>query len=176
VQFALRTKILIGAAVAIGLYVLFAPGEADTVAPVKAQPRRGDAHATTATSARGVHLGAFVRLAHRVTEGTAAGALFGTHSWYQPPPPPPPAPKVESAPAPPPPPQAPPLPFTFMGSYAPNGAAPVFFLTQGDRVYDVHIGDTLDNTYKVEAFSNNQLVLNYMPLNIKQSLSAGSGP
>jgi len=32
------------------------------------------------------------------------------------------------------------------GHYAPSGAKPVFFLTQGDRVYDVHIGDTLDNT------------------------------
>jgi len=57
-------------------------------------------------------------------------------------------------PEPPPKPVAPPLPFTYMGSYAPNGAKPVFFLTQGDRVYDVHIGDTLDGTYSVDAFNN----------------------
>jgi hypothetical protein len=175
---ALRTKLLIGAAAAIGVYVLFAPGETDTVVPVKAQARRGEAAAAraTANAARPSHSGAFAQLAHRVADSAAADALFGTHSWYQPPPPPAPLPKVEAAPAPPPVPQAPPLPFTFMGSYAPNGGAAVFFLTQGDRVYDVHVGDTLENIYKVAAFSNNQLVLTYMPLNIQQSLPAGSGP
>jgi hypothetical protein len=90
------------------------------------------------------------------------------------PPPPPPAPEVK--PEPPPKPVAPPLPFTYMGSYAPNGAKPVFFLTQGDRVYDVHIGDTLDGTYSVDAFNNGALVFTYKPLNQQQQLTTGGAP
>ena len=79
-------------------------------------------------------------------------------------------------PEPPPKPVAPPLPFTYMGSYAPNGAKPVFFLTQGDRVYDVHIGDTLDGTYSVDAFNNGALVFTYKPLNQQQQLTTGGAP
>jgi hypothetical protein len=71
---------------------------------------------------------------------------------------------------------APPLPFTYMGSYAPTGAKPVFFLTQGDRVYDVHVGDTLDDTYTVDAFTNGALVFTYKPLNQQQQLTTGGAP
>ena len=73
-------------------------------------------------------------------------------------------------------PTAPPLPFTYMGTFKPDGASPVFFLTEGDRVYDVHIGETLDNVYSVDGLSNGQLLLTYKPLNIKQQLSVGSSP
>src|SRR6266853_807967 len=77
---------------------------------------------------------------------------------------------VETAPVAP---SAPPLPFQFIGSYTPDGQAPVFFLTRADRVYDVHIGDTLDDTYSIDSFANGQLVLTYKPLNIQQQLLAG---
>jgi hypothetical protein len=63
-----------------------------------------------------------------------------------------------------------------MGSYTPDGAAPVFFLTRGDRVYNVKIGDTLDNTYLVDSLSNGQLVLTYKPLDIKQQLAVEGTP
>jgi len=117
---------------------------------------------------------ALLQLAHRVSDQAAAGALFATHSWYVAPPPPPPAPAVK--PEPPPKPVAPPLPFAYMGSYAPNGVQPVFFLTRGDRVYDVRVGDTLDGTYSVDGFANGQLTLTYKPLNEKQQLMTGSTP
>jgi hypothetical protein len=110
-----------------------------------------------------------------VVDQTSAGALFASHSWYVAPPPPPPV-VVDTTPAPPPKPVAPPLPFTYMGSYAPNGAKPVFFLTQGDRVYDVHVGDTLDNTYSVDAFNNGALTFTYKPLNQQQQLMTGGAP
>jgi hypothetical protein len=116
-----------------------------------------------------------LRVAHRVADQTAAGSLFAAHSWYVPPPPPPPAPVV-TAPVAPPKPTAPPLPFTFMGSYTPNGSPAVFFLTNGDKVYDVHLGDTLDNTYTVDEFKNGQLVFTYKPLNQQQQLSTGGAP
>jgi hypothetical protein len=73
-------------------------------------------------------------------------------------------------------PTAPPLPFAFMGSYTSDGSTPVFFLTQGDRVYDVRIGDTLDDTYSVDSFSNGQLVMTYKPLKLQQQLLVGGAP
>jgi hypothetical protein len=77
------------------------------------------------------------------------------------------------APPPPPPPTAPPLPFTVMGSYARAGTPTVYFLTRGDRVFDVHVGDTIDNTYSVDGAANGLLTLTYKPLNIQQTLAVG---
>jgi hypothetical protein len=105
-----------------------------------------------------------------VTESKAVEALFHTQSWYVAPPPPPPAPVVEVVP---PPPTAPPLPFTVMGSYARPGDSTVYFLTRGDRVFDVHIGDTIDDTYSVDNAEGGVLTLTYKPLNIKQTLAIG---
>ena len=110
----------------------------------------------------------------RVAEATRAADLFGVHSWYVPPPPPPPPPPVAYVPPPPPPaPVAPPLPFVYLGSYVPGDDAAVYFLTRGDRVYDVKVGDTVDGTYLVESAGNGQLIFNYTPLNQKQSLATG---
>jgi hypothetical protein len=170
-----RGKVLTGIAALIAAYVVFGPKDSDSVGPAKASARpvaREVRVAQGSVSAPVAH--SLLALAHRVVEQTSAGALFASHSWYVAPPPPPPAPVVEAPP--PPKPTAPPLPFTYMGSYAPNGAKPVFFLTQGDRVYDVHIGDTLDNTYTVDAFTNGALVFTYKPLNQQQQLSTGGAP
>jgi hypothetical protein len=134
----------------------------------------------TAARARGVKLTAAaakappVPTSTRVADASLAGELFATHSWYVPPPPPPPAPppKVE----PPPPPMAPPLPFAFLGSYTPAGDATVFFLTRGDRVYDVKVGDVLDGTYSVESAAGGLLTFNYKPLDQRQTLAIGATP
>jgi len=116
-------------------------------------------------------------LAHRVADQSGAGALFAAHSWYVAPPPPPAPVQVSAAEiSAPQQPVAPPLPFTYMGSFTDGGAAPVFFLTQGDRVYDVRVGDTVDNTYTVDRLSNGQLVFTYKPLNIQQQLPTGVSP
>ena len=170
-----RGKWLTGIAALIAAYVAFGPKDSDSVEPAKAaaRPAAHTAHAVTSTVSVPVAR-SLLALAHRVVDPTAAGALFATHSWFVAPPPPPPAPEVK--PEPPPKPVAPPLPFTYMGSYAPSGAKPVFFLTQGDRVYDVHIGDTLDNTYTVDAFNNGALVFTYKPLNQQQQLMTGGAP
>jgi len=74
---------------------------------------------------------------------------------------------------PPPAPTAPPLPFAFMGSYRTQGGGAVYYLTAGDRVYDVKVGDTLDNTYSVDGVKSGQLLLTYMPLKIQQSIAVG---
>jgi hypothetical protein len=107
----------------------------------------------------------------RVVAPSHAAALFARHSWYVPPPvvpPPPPSP-----PPPPPEPTAPPFPYTFVGSYAPEGDKPVFFLAHGDRVIDAHVGDRLDGVYQFESAAGGQLVFVYTPLNIRQKLVAG---
>lgn len=170
-----RSKLLTGIAALIAAYVIFGPKESDSVAPARsaAASAAHAAHAPTTTVSQPVAR-SLLALAHRVVDQAAAGSLFATHSWYVAPPPPPVT--VVEAPAPPPKPTAPPLPFTYMGSYAPNGAKPVFFLTQGDRVYDVHVGDTLDNTYTVDAFNNGTLIFTYKPLNQQQQLTTGGAP
>jgi len=176
---ALRTKILLGIAASIATYVFVGPGDVQTIEGTKntatsRTPRV--AHAAKIhrqTPARALYL-----LAHRVSDDSSAQSLFAVHSWYTPPPPPPPppaAPKLtaaaeaaRNAPV------APPLPFAYMGSYTPDGSAPVFFLTQGDRVYNVKVGDTLNDTYSVDSVTNGQLVMTYKPLKIQQQLTVGS--
>lgn len=169
-----RGKWLAGIAALIAAYVLFGPSDPDSVEPAKASVRPV-AHESrpAATVSMPVARSLFL-LAHRVVEARSAGSLFAAHSWYVAPPPPPPPVEVPTAPEPPPAPTAPPLPFSYIGTYAPDGEKAVYFLTQGDRVYDVHIGDTIDNTYSVDSFNNGQLVLTYKPLNIQQQLTAGT--
>jgi len=105
----------------------------------------------------------------RVVAPTRSAALFAQHSWYVLPPAPPPAP-------PPPPlePTAPPFPYTFVGSFGPEGDRPVFFLAHGDRVIDARVGDRLDGIYQFESAAGGQLVFVYLPLNIRHTLAAGA--
>jgi hypothetical protein len=100
----------------------------------------------------------------------AAGNAFAAMSWYVPPPPPPPPPPPK--PLPPPAPTAPPMPFSFLGLYE-EGARRVILLVRGDLIYTVSEGDVIDNTYRVERLSAGQLVLTYLPLNIKQTIGTG---
>lgn len=176
-KLALRTKILVGVAMGIGAYLTFFPSDNGTVEAARGSERSPAAtrtHVTAGVAARDHGIGAAQALAlfaHRVADATAAPALFATHSWYvAPPPPPPPPPAAAPALAKP---TAPPLPYQFMGSYTPDGAAPVVFLTRGDVVFDVHMGDTLENTYSVDKLEGGQLYLTYKPLNIQQQLNAG---
>lgn len=173
-----RLKVLIALAAGVGVYVLVTSG-GDTGAEATQRPRaaagamtRGAAPDAAAIPAPAT--GALLaRLSRRVSDGAAPDALFAHHSWYVAPPAPPPAPVVET---PPPRPTAPPLPFGIMGSYARPGDATVYFLTRQDRVFDVHVGDTIDGTYKVASAGDGQLVLTYLPLDIQQTLAIGGTP
>ena len=110
----------------------------------------------------------------RVASASQASDLFAAHSWYVAPPPP--AYVAPPPPAPPPPPMAPPLPYVYLGSYTPTGDVTVFFLTRGDRVYDVKVGDTVDGIYQIESAKGGQLIFNYKPLNQQQTLANGAPP
>ena len=145
-----RGKWLTGVAAAVAAWVIFGPKDSDSVEVTHASAHPA-AHVAGATT------------------GTAAASLFPQLSWYVAPPPPPPAPVV-TAPVAPAKPEAPPLPYKLIGSYTPDGEKTVFFLSAGDKVFDVHVGETLDNTYSIDSYSNGQLVLTYKPLNEKQQL------
>lgn len=97
------------------------------------------------------------------------GQAFGRLSWLPPKPPPPPA-------APPPPPApviptAPPLPFTFVGMVENGVGKPQAFLAKGDTLLVVSAGELLENnTYRVDSFDANQVVITYLPLTMKQTI------
>ena len=173
-----RGKWLTGIAALVAGYVLFGPKDSDPIEPTRASAgSAARAHAAGAAPGAAAPLPlarTLERLAHRVVEGSGAGALFATHSWYVAPPPPPPPPPPSAASLAPPVPTAPPLPYQYIGSYTPEGQKPVLFLSKGDRVFDVHVGDTLEDTYSVDGFNKSQILLTYKPLNIQQQLIVGS--
>jgi hypothetical protein len=138
------------------------------LARTSAKPSPADAPGQTRSTESSALL---PRLARRSAESTMAGDLFASSSWTLPPPPlpPPPPPPRPAAPT------APPLPFTFLGSFAAEGAPATFFLTRGDRVYDVKVGDTVDSDYTLDALEGSNLIFTYKPLQTRQSLGLG-GP
>jgi hypothetical protein len=94
--------------------------------------------------------------------------LFGT-------PPPPPAPPVEhKVDPPPPPPSAPPLPFTFLGTFESEGGDMVFYLADSEKVHAVKQGESVNSMYRVESATAGELELVYLPLSIKQTLLLGN--
>jgi hypothetical protein len=152
---------LLGAGFATAVSARQAPSRAATA---EVETARAQARATAAPRASEAR-----PASDRVVAATHAAALFAQHSWYVAPPPPPPA-----APPPPPEPTAPPFPYTLVGSYAPEGDAPVFFLARGDRVIDARVGDKLDGVYRFESAAGGQLVFVYLPLDIHQNLAVGA--
>jgi hypothetical protein len=177
----LRTQILIGLAGAIAAYVMLGSEDPQIAEAAKRPEAATVPHKSNISNKTHVPMRdpaqLLYSLTHRVSDVDSAPSLFATRSWYipPPPPPPPPAPTLTAAqeaalktPV------APPLPFSFMGSYLAAGGIPVFFLTQADRVYSVRVGDTLDELYSVDSMTNGQLVMTYKPLKIQQQLTVGS--
>jgi hypothetical protein len=174
---------------ALGLMVLVLAAVAVLVATGRiGQPGAGSATAVpgrqasphaAATEAARARAEAQLRSVPRASEARPASdrvvaprfstALFAQHSWFVLAPAPKPAP-----PPPPPEPTAPPFPYTFVGSFAPDGDPPVFFLARADRVIDAHVGDRLDGVYQFESAAGGQLVFVYLPLNVRQNLAAGA--
>ena len=169
-----RTKLLIGVAAACAAYVALTHDGSDEVELTHAGDAPRPQHAASPAAIRKptVTAGMVHTVMNRLMPETEAASLFAPQSWYVAPPAPPPSTAVV-VPMPPPPPTAPPLPFAFMGSYKMADATPVFYLTVGDRVFDVKVGDTLENTYSVDGVQGGQLLFTYMPLKIQQSLAVG---
>jgi hypothetical protein len=101
------------------------------------------------------------------TPAAPAGDPFQARSWA-----PAPGPEAEQRRLPPPRPQAPPLPFAYMGKMV-DGNTIVVFLANEERNFIARVGETLDGTYRVERITDNELVVTYLPLKIKQTLPLG---
>jgi len=99
--------------------------------------------------------------------GVARADLFPKQTWYIPPPPPPPPPYV-----PPPPPQAPPLPFTYMGSWQ-EDATTTYYLSRGNLPVSVRAGQVLDGAWQLEPVTGKTLNFTYLPLKQVRSLRMG---
>ena len=164
-KFKERGSLLVGAtATALGLALW---GTAQTTEPgAGAGPRVAETAAPQRDTAAAEASPSGIDFPRRTAADEPEASLFTEHSWYVPPPPPPPA-----KPVPPPPPSAPPLPYSFLGSYGPSGGGAVYYLVRGDQVFDVKVGDTLDGVYSVDAVENDELQLTYLPLKQKQALS-----
>lgn len=87
--------------------------------------------------------------------------VFRSTSWYVPPPPPEPAP-----------PSPPPLPFTYIGMMH-EKAGRVIFLSNQDNNYAIRKGDVIEGTYRVEEANEREVVLTYLPLDMKQNMHIG---
>jgi hypothetical protein len=150
-----------------------APTAATTVA--MAAPTTGSTppSASPAPSASATGVPTLHVLRNRVLPDDS-GNPFATLSWLPPPPPPakPVAPPPPPPPAPPAEPVAPPLPFTFVGLVERGGAKPAAFLSRGENLLMVSVGDMLEhNIYRVDAVNANEIVMTYMPLKTAQILS-----
>lgn len=111
-----------------------------------------------------------IELQHR--EKGRVSDVFNQTSWYVAPPPPPKSLEPPPPPPPPPAPVAPQLPFTYLGRYGDSDTRTVI-LSKGEKVYTVTVGETIENTYRVEKFSPGAVNLTYLPLNILQTLRTG---
>lgn len=166
----LRAKVLIGIALVCAGYVVFMP-EQETVEPKQAASgERQESKPSPKRRAAQMVKAAFVST-DRIASSSLASSLFHVQSWYVAPPPPPPPPPAAYVP--PPPPTAPPLPFAFMGSYKAQDGASTYYLMAGEKVFDVKVGDVLENNYSVDGVKAGQLLLTYMPLKIQQTLAVG---
>ncbi|EJM64805.1 hypothetical protein [Pseudomonas sp. GM55] len=70
-------------------------------------------------------------------------------------------------------PTAPPLPFQFVGRLDDRSDLQVF-LQSGEKIYVVRKGDVIDETWRIERISDEELSLVYLPLHLAQTLSVGS--
>lgn len=96
--------------------------------------------------------------------------VFAPHSWAPRLPAARPKPAPVAEPPPPPPPAPPALTLVYLGQLDVAGEATVYYLAQGERVFAVSVGDTIDGLYRVLAPEGRSLGLLYLPLNIKQLL------
>jgi len=166
-----RRRALFGAlATVIVLSAVFGKGRSVADEPVASLHSRLPQVAAPAQPLHHIELERLQRREASSDADKVASTAFGAKSWHVPPPPPPPKPAVK--PLPPPPPAPPPMPFSFMGRYE-EGESRIILLVKDDRIYTVSEGDVIDKTYRVDRLVGGQLELTYLPLSIKQTISAG---
>ncbi len=69
-------------------------------------------------------------------------------------------------------PQMPPLPFLYAGKLM-EGDQYMVFLTEGERNLAVHIGDVIDQVWRIKSIHPPQMLLSYLPLKTDATLDIG---
>lgn len=91
---------------------------------------------------------------------------FSPTAWFVAPPPPP-----QPSAAPPPPPSAPAMPFAYAGRLQGEGGRWTYYLMRGDQSFAVSRGDTFDTSYRLDSVDDAKMVIEYLPLSVKQTLT-----
>ncbi|MCM2321569.1 MAG: hypothetical protein NDI93_19900 [Pseudomonas sp.] len=151
----------------------FAPEEALVVPPVQRSEAVAPPLATRPAGEGAGTPGTPLPAASAPGGAPPGGGLFSAHSWRVAPPPAPapawtPPPPVAAAP----PAGAPALPFEFIGKMDDAERLRVFLL-RDEKIYTVTVGEVIDGTYRVERIADSEMVLTYLPLNVRQTLSVG---
>ena len=79
-------------------------------------------------------------------------------------PPPPPKPVEASPPPPPVAPVAPPFPYHYLGRMLSVDGKQLTYLTRGDAMIPIQLHQVLDQDYRVDALSDAEIVITYLPL------------
>ena len=69
--------------------------------------------------------------------------------------------------------RAPPLPFRYMGQINDGNGAVTYFLLRGTATLSVSVGDSIDNTYRLDSAEGGALQFTFLPLRERQSLHFG---
>ena len=147
-----------------------AAGATSASAPApRARADKNDSPAADVTIARLLPREALIGASGEASFAGGEGVFLG-QNWS--PPPPRLSAAAAAAAAAPPPPMAPPMPFTFIGKAAADGAWEVF-LARGDKTYVVRAKMVIDGTYRVDSIAPPFMSLTYLPLNQVQQLNIG---
>ena len=106
----------------------------------------------------------------RVERSTAKDP-FAAHGWVAAPRPPRRVAPPPPAPVPVPAPVAPPIPYRFVGMIEEKSARPAAFLARGEALLVVHVGDVLENTYRIESFGPGEVVVTYLPMQQRERIA-----
>lgn len=126
---------------------------------------------TTATPAQGTSTGEASGLLERDPLVESKTDLFRFISFQ------PPAPKALPPPPPPPPPKpsAPTFPYQYFGRMVDVDGRTVTYLTRGGTLIPIHARQLLDNTYRIDAVTETQIVVTYVPLEEKIVIAVQTG-
>jgi len=145
----------------------------DRSAPIAGEPAAPRARGVTKAEALPVlDLERLQRANERAAARGAPVDAFAPRDWQQPEREAQARAAAAQPPPPPPPPQAPPLPFTYLGTMQDGGRTTVF-LAQGARSHLVAPGDTIDARWRLDAVTERALLITYVPLGIQQTLPLG---
>jgi hypothetical protein len=123
---------------------------------------------TVAARLSGAEAAAELDLA-RLKRPESEGTITNLFAPLKPPAPPAPPSRAERSAEPAAPP-VPPLPFKYLAQVLEDGQQSIF-LSRDNRQYSVQAGQTIDNQYRVERITANEITIVYLPAGVRQTLA-----